>query len=527
PAPYVVPPTKEFDGNDGSWSSFTLSIGTPGQDFRVLASTKSGSTFVVVPDGCGAEGDGEDCPNRRGAEVFRSTQSPGYQVEESSSWSLIGTYGVDLENNINPNNVSGLFGYDKVALAWASENTNVSLDGQVVVGIAEPDYYMGHIPLGVPDASFSSSSDSVDPFLLQLRNASKIPSLSFGYTAGAKYRLKSVPGNLVLGGYDSTRFEPNKEDFSFTLSTDPSKMLTVGVASIMGQNTLKGTFSLTIESHFSLVDSTVPELWLPKKVCDNFEAVFGLTYDEKTDRYLVNDTMHEKLKSLDPSITIKLVNSLEATSTNYTNIKLPYAAFDLQASAPIYDTPTNYFPIRRAANDSQYVLGRTFLQEAYIIVDYERANFTISQAVFPNPLPAQKIVTISSYADSSKKKPSSDKSALSTGTIAGIAAGGGLLLILVLVGAFYLTRKRRGKREKYELANTQLSEAGSTGRRIEPLKQPMDPQELGGTPLTELASPRYGYASDQKPFLGVQDEPQELPTPHTNLSPTTPRWREV
>src|ERR1019366_4883174 len=40
---------------------------------------------------------------------------------------------------------------------------------------------------------------------------------------------------------------------------------------------------------------------------------------------------------------------------------------------------SRYFPLKRAANDSQTTLGRAFLQEAYLIVDYERSNFSLYQ----------------------------------------------------------------------------------------------------------------------------------------------------
>ncbi|KAF2798914.1 acid protease [Melanomma pulvis-pyrius CBS 109.77] len=524
PKPYVVPASQEFDGNDGSWSTFKISVGTPGQDFRVLPSTKSGETYVIVPEGCIEGIDGPNCSNLRGAEVFQSSQSPGFQVNMSSSWSTIGQYSVDLEERLNYTG-QGLFGFDTVSLGSAADKSSLSLDHQVVAGVADLDYYMGNLALGTPDSSFSSLSQSIDSFLFQLRNSTKIPSLSFSYTAGAKYRLKSVFGSLILGGYDSTRFTPSTNPFSFSFATDPSRLLTVGVESIMALNSLQGTYSLSSGAHFSLIDSTVPHLWLPRTICDNFEKAFGLTYDPVTDFYLVNDTMHEKLQSLNPSITIKLVNSLEDTSTNYTNIILPYAAFDLQASYPHYQNATNYFPIRRAANDTQYVLGRTLLQEAYLIVDYERANFTIAQAAFPDPLPAAKVVTIEPPSTSSTSKSSS--ASLGIGAIAGIAAAGGILLLLVLIGAFIVYRKRRvGRKRKYELANTQISETGS-GANISSAQKYQDPQELGGTPLTELASPRHEYSDrDQKTFTSPTNVPQELPTPMT-LAPAQQRWREV
>ncbi|KAF1916869.1 aspartic peptidase domain-containing protein [Ampelomyces quisqualis] len=529
-SPYVVPPSQKFDGNDGSWSTFKISVGTPGQDFRVLPSTKSGVTTVIVPDGCSASRDPVDCPQLRGADVFNSAQNPGFQVSATSSWSSIGQYDIDLEDALDYT-APGLFGFDQVALGPAADSTSLSLASQIVAGVAELDYFLGLLPLGQAASSFSSLGESIDSLLVQLRNSTKIPSLSYAYTAGAKYRLKSVFGNLVLGGYDSTRFKPAPNGFSFAFSSDPSKLLTVGVDSILAENSLVGTLSLTSGAHFSVIDSTVPELWLPTAVCSQFERAFGLTYDPSTDLYLVNDTIHQQLVSKDPTLTIKLVNSLQDATTNYTNILLPYAAFDLQVSYPHFPEATRYFPIRRAANDTQYVLGRTLLQEAYLIVDYERENFTIAEAVFPDPLPAANIVTITSKRAASSSQ--SGSSGLGTGTIVGIAIGLAILSFFAMF-AFFFLRKRHIKKQAFELANNQASDAGSTSQlncatsqlNCATAMKLHGPSELSGTPLTELDSRHVNhFHSDQKLPVSINDDPVELHA--ESRGPITPRWQEV
>jgi len=521
PEPYVVPPSQEFDGSDGDWSTFKVSVGTPGQDFRMLPSTKSGQTFVMWPGAC-LETDPQDCPSRRGIGVFDGAQSTGFLSNASSSWSSIGEYEVDLEQALNLT-ARAAFGFDTVSLGPAAESaSNLALEGQVVAGVPDPAYFTGHIPLGVPESSFGGGN-AIDAFLPNLRNKTLIPSLSFAYTAGAKYRLKSVFGQLIIGGYDSTRFEPNKDDLSFAFSTNPSRLLTVGVGSITATNTLKGTYSLSSGTHFSLIDSTVAHLWLPRDICDSFETAFGLTYDESTNLYLINSTMHDQVKARNPIVTIKLVNSLQDVSTNYTNIVLPYSAFDLQASWPYYPNATNYFPIRRAANDTQYTLGRTLLQEAYLVVDYERGNFTVAQNVWPDPLPAANVVTIQPSGASSSD--SSSNSGLSTAAIVGIAVGGGVLILAVIIGFFFFWRRRRLiKNQKYELANTQLSGAASSAvASSAPHKANHDPQELSGTPLTELASP-LPYR-DNKAVLTANDVPQELSAQQQPQAQA--RWQEV
>ena len=112
----------------------------------------------------------------------------------------------------------------------------------------------------------------------------------------------------------------------------------------------------------TFIDSTVPHIWLPQDSCTLFEEAFGLTYNDTVNRYLVNDTLHQKLQSQDPSISFILGNDVNDGAT--VNITLPYSAFDLNVSTPIVNNTQKYFPLRRAANDTQFTLGRTFLQEA-------------------------------------------------------------------------------------------------------------------------------------------------------------------
>lgn len=83
-----------------------------------------------------------------------------------------------------------------------------------------------------------------------------------------------------------------------------------------------------------------------------------------------------------PNFTFILGTSSDPNSQ--VSIVLPYSSFDLQASWPIYENATNYFPIRRG-NEKQWTLGRAFMQEAYVVADFERQEFHVHQAKFPAP----------------------------------------------------------------------------------------------------------------------------------------------
>lgn len=188
------------------------------------------------------------------------------------------------------------------------------------------------------------------------------------------------------------------------------------------------------------------QIWLPVEACDAFERALGLVYDPTTDLYLVNDTSRERLLQLNPAFTFKLGNA--KFGGDFVNINFPYSAFDQRVSSPIYSSPKNYFPLRRAANATQYTLGRAFLQEAYVTVDYETSEFSVSQAIFKDENP-QQIVAIShleprnSSSESAELNPSHS---ISSGAIIGIILGAVTFSIATGLLIFFLLRRGRTSR---------------------------------------------------------------------------------
>lgn len=171
-----------------------------------------------------------------------------------------------------------------------------------------------------------------------------------------------------MGGYDNARAIPNQ--LSFSLAPNISRDLVVGLQSISLNNGTGNTKTLFSESILTFIDTTVPHIWLPEEACSSFEDAFGLTYNSTIDRYLVNDTLHNSLQK--QNFTISFLLSNDTTGDTFVKITLPYSSFDLELGPPFVDTTQNYFPLRRAANASQYTLGRTFLQEAYVFLKIER-----------------------------------------------------------------------------------------------------------------------------------------------------------
>ncbi|CAL8584356.1 hypothetical protein XPA_009958 [Xanthoria parietina] len=129
------------------------------------------------------------------------------------------------------------------------------------------------------------------------------------------------------------------------------------------------------------------------------------------------------------------------------DIILPYASFDLIAKPPLLPNATSYFPLRRG-NDSQITLGRAFLQEAYIITDYDHQNFTVAQTRFddtarPNIVPIPWNATVAPRVSEG----------LSRQATIGISTGSAILASLLIILALFCTFRWRKHRSATALTD--------------------------------------------------------------------------
>jgi hypothetical protein len=405
---------------------------------------------VVRPEGCTlANPNLTHCEDSRGL-TFSPNKSTSWSTERLDNDGLfsLNTY---YEGFLNLTG-NAYYGFDTLALGVPGSGLP-SLDNQIIAGFATNNYWLGFLGLSPISFNFSSQDDSTslrDPqtsFLSELKNQSHIPSLSWAYTAGASYLDNPVFGSLVLGGYDSSRFEANNITFAF--AADFSRDLTVYLRSI-AYDTLGSSLLLT-ESTPVFINSLVSHMWLPVEVCQRFEEAFNLTWNETAQLYLVDDETHTRLSKLNPSFTFTLGHEGSDSTNSTVDITRPYAAFDLTGSPPFIDPSSRYFPLKRADRADQYTLGRVFLQGAYVVADYERQNFTVSQALFPDaskesnstlvgitPLGFEKVANASLSGGGG-----GGGRGLSSGTIAGAVVGPVVAVLLLAIGLIYWLRRRK------------------------------------------------------------------------------------
>ncbi|KAI7651179.1 acid protease, partial [Hortaea werneckii] len=518
PAPKSFAPDENWGGIDGSWSTFALRIGTPPQFVQTYVSFNSYQTWAVLPQGCQAAADQEACADTRGGLFNQSA---------SSSFDRIGIYDLYIEQNLNYTGNNAIFGYDVVGLG-GNGTDGPTLRNTTVGALAVEDFYLGLFGVNPKPTNFSSDGEPSPSYMSMLKEQEYIPSISAGYTAGAKYRFSGVLASLTLGGYDTSRFIENDVQFSFAPDNDRDTVVAIQSISTPSQveSSPTGT-ELLPQPIYAFVDSTIAEIWLPADSCRIFEQEFGLVYDNATDLYLVNSTLHETLTERNPNVTFAIASGLDGGDR--VEITLPYGAFDLTAMNPYQgvQNSSNYFPLRRAANDTQYTLGRTFLQEAYFSVDWERQKFNVSQVDWKQDY-EQNLVAVPAYDPATENQNNtypgagdsseSDNggSGLSGGAIAGIVVGV-VAGVGILAGLLFWCcwRRRSWAKSSDSIKDEKL------GGTETPEPNQKRGHESNIFPKAELeGSSPVPPDSDRKRLLLYNDSSTESGSPHTPSAPS-------
>jgi len=159
--------------------------------------------------------------------------------------------------------------------------------------------------------------------------------------------------------------------------------------------------------------------------------------------------------------------------------------------------------LQRAANDTQYTLGKTFLQEAYIITDYERRNFSVNQCIWDQgaqenlvPICSVNVTGCISLMGSGPQvtSGSSDplplpntKPTLASGSIAGTVVGLVLIISIPMIILWVRQRRRHTKAKKDESRGTNNSTWPGHGIPEEARKAHCHISEVDSSPIAEMS----------------------------------------
>ena len=362
---------------------FQIGVGSAQNPVNVLPANSL--NYLIVSDSSFCAGYTEDaltnCRNLRGGLFDSSSSTSFYRITNPTSTNGLFKLPFPDESSLHPlqcsdncnntgvgyfANASSLFGTDNITLAHAGGN-DIGLSQQVVAPYAGAEPDLGFLGLDQASLNFSyiSGVQTYSSPLQTLWDDGLIPSRYWAYSAGSKQL--NIDGSLTIGGYDRRRGDI--ENAPYWNFVGGSRNLGVEVRKISLRAESSSNFTPS-PPYYAYIDTTVPELWLPIDTCKAFEFAFGLTWNETWYMYLLNESHHQALLDLNPSVSFTIGGSNFDGSDDGQIFTLTYASFDLEAGWPLagigadeIGTTAYYFPLKRADNDAQLTLGRAFFQE--------------------------------------------------------------------------------------------------------------------------------------------------------------------
>jgi hypothetical protein len=185
PSPIVFSPSQLWNGHDGNWSSFIVRVGSPEQNFRVLPAPAAGAVLIPHVDGCQpSAGVPSNCTTLRG--VFDTNNLTGFQSNFSKTWEPLGVFNTGVESRLDYSAIAA-YGLDNVGL-MIQNSGGPTLQDQVVGGLKQMPLFVGFFGMSPKPTNFSDFDNPQRSYITALKEERHIPSLSYGYTAGAYYR---------------------------------------------------------------------------------------------------------------------------------------------------------------------------------------------------------------------------------------------------------------------------------------------------------------------------------------------------
>jgi hypothetical protein len=265
---------------------------------------------------------------------------------------------------------------------------------------------------------------------------------------------------------------------------DDTVMINIETISVYSPGNISFSLPLSQPASFR-IDSALPQIWLPLEACTMFQTAFGLIWDNDLELYYVNETTHTQLLQHRVSVGFTMVSQPQGLSKVIT---VSYDTFDLQLQPPRVDTTRSYFPIKRAIDSSQYLLGRAFLQETYLTVDYDQRHFTLSE-VATDPMPGGSIVPIfrTAWIPGNETTQSDGNKRLPGGTYAGIGIGAASAFVLVFGSAFLFWVNRWSKLQEVNMVVNTFEKAELHAEdKQDPATMKAGQAELVDTQTTEV-----------------------------------------
>ncbi|KAI1325005.1 aspartic peptidase domain-containing protein [Xylariaceae sp. FL0255] len=551
--------STSFFGPDGPWPALEITVGSgqqialyPGREFQ---------TFVLTTDYC----------SLNSSIACTATQAGTYNEAESEVDNT-GSTG-EIQYAPTPNFMAGVNIQGEDAESWIDymeiggttiPNVSMALISDAFAVYPDQTWYplsVGCMGIGAPktvNQSFSTGDGpAINASLIPgiLNALDEIPSNSFSMHIGSQ--SPSIGGSFYFGGYDQNRVVGEvlneTDDYTKAISLKDISISVIDGSSPFNftgtQSGLLAAGNSTISSagiQISL-DGCSPYLSLPPSTCEAIASYLPVTKNKELGLYTWNTDSAKYSQIVSSASALQFTFAAGSNKENIT-ISVPFPHLNLTLSSPLVTTNTQYFPCYTGSEGS-YVLGRAFLQDAFVGANWGSNVWWLAQAPGPN-VPSPNVITIDSsattiqtssndwatswqgswkaltpdeVAPSSTVQPSSNNgtssstssSGLSTGAKAGIGVGVAVAALAVLgLLAFFLIRRRRQPSEEVKPAASETSQPAQAAQHAgypnsaqqhgyyEPVKTP-------GTVGSPSMSEAYARTASTDPSMYNQQYSQQ------------------
>ncbi len=467
-------------GPDGPWQAVSFGIGTPPQP---VAAYPAGAwqSVLLTSQICGNPDLGSTCFGKEAGvyDINSSTTAVTTSLNVVKNGPITGTVAGDSTFTFDAITLTGVFPQPDYTVPNHSIIT-VERGYRTLPNGIKYAIEVGTLSLGAEDSVQVWGDITGHETVNYLADQGATPSNSYGLHIGSA--ALRIPGSLFFGGYDQFRVVGPVSVQARGSSDCDVDLLDVGIGVATGGSPFNFTSKsgLLAEGNSSLspsvpveIDGSDPYLYLPGSTCRAIAANLPVTYSPELGLYLWN-TQDPQYRSIvtSPAFLGFTFRMNSSTTQNFT-INVPFMLLNLTLEAPIVQQPTPYFPCSPTA--SKFVLGRAFLQAAFIGVNWQHNDtgpWFLAQAPGPNIASDPQVVTIAppdaylassatSWVDTWKdiwtpievaaeqptptpstpaQQPSS--TGLPVGAIVGIAVAAVAVLVAAIVGVYFYTRRK-------------------------------------------------------------------------------------
>ncbi|QGA14115.1 hypothetical protein EYB26_001768 [Talaromyces marneffei] len=412
--PYGMTWSTDTYGPDGPWNAISVEIGTQWQSIALYPGGNWESTILLPTL----------CTNTSISSKCYAGDAGIYNADDSLTWDITTIqqppdgnwqkYTMGFADDV-PVYASAQRAMDTITLWNGVTVPHVSLIGisegyQTYPGGQNYPLEVGVLSLGAnePNQTFSvNDTHAVEANFVTgwLYESRRIPSYSYGMHIGSA--AQKIPGSLVLGGYEIARALGNVSSQPYNGTKFPIQLLDIGIGVVTGDSpwnssnitNLLAPGNTTLQRQRQqqqqergtkvLVTGADPYLYLPQSTCEKITSHLPVTYNSSLGLYFWNtkDIQYHKIVKSPSYLSFTFAaNASRDTNSNIT-IKVPFALLNLKLEAPLVAESTPYFPCMGTANGPTDVLGRAFLQAAFVGVNWTPkrgdGNWFLAQAPGP------------------------------------------------------------------------------------------------------------------------------------------------